>query len=203
MVVVIVALSATGDRLAGLLGAISAGIWFDFFLTKPYERFAISQRSDIETTVLLFVVGLIVTELTARGRHHRRVAAEESSYVAQLHSVAQMMADGVDAPIVIARVEAALTTLLDLRSCHFDPSPSTGHPGTIAQGGDVVLAGLRWNWLPGPHLDLPVQYQGRRYGRFVLTPTLGAPVSQERRLVAVALADEVGAVIAGAKREPQ
>ena len=203
MVVVIVAVASAGDRVAGVLGAISAGVWFDFFLTRPYERFAISHRPDIETTVLLLVVGLAVTELTARGRHHRQVAAEESGYVAELHSVARMMADGADARMVIARVEKVLTSLLGLRSCHYDASPTPAHRATIGQGGDVVLAGLRWSWLPGPHIDLPVRYQGRTYGTFVLSPTPGAPVPEQRRLVAVALADEVGAVLAGAERKAQ
>jgi len=200
MVVIVVAVAAAGDRLAGALAAVSAGIWFDFFLTKPYERLAISHRADIETTVLLFVVGVIVTELTARGRHHRQVAIEESGHVAQLHSVARMMAEGEDSKVVIARAEQALATLLVLRSCHYDPeSTSTRHPAMISQEGDILLAGLRWNWLPG-RVDLPIKYQGRGYGRFVLVPTPGVPLPRGHRLVAVALADEVGAVLAGADR---
>jgi K+-sensing histidine kinase KdpD len=203
MVVVIVAVAAVGDRVAGVLAAVSAGVWFDFFLTRPYERFAISHRPDIETTILLFVVGVAVTEITARARHHRIVASEESGHVAQLHSVARMMAQGEDARIVIARAEEALASLLELRSCRYDPDPgSDAHPGVISQEGDVVLAGLHWNWLPG-QLDLPVEYQGRGYGRFVLVPTPGVPVPRGRRLVAVALADEVGAVLAGAQRPAQ
>jgi hypothetical protein len=32
-----------------VLAALSAGVWFDFFLTRPYERFAINDRADIDT----------------------------------------------------------------------------------------------------------------------------------------------------------
>ena len=46
--------------------------------------------------------------------------------------------------------------------------------------------------LPGPEIDLLVQVQGRVLGRFVMTPTPGTPVSYERRVVAVAIADQVG-----------
>ena len=196
MVVVIVAVAAAGDRLAGLLGAISAGLWYDFFLTRPYERFTISHRPDIETTVLLFVVGLGVTELSARGRDHRSLATEEANYVAQVHAVARMMAEGEDPEVVLARVGEALCVLLHLRSWEFDRAQSSGHPATISRTGDVELAGRRWNSLPGRQVDLPIEYQGRRYGRFVLVPTPGVPVSRKRRLVAVTLADEVGAVLA-------
>jgi len=70
LVAVIAAVAILGNRVAGLIASISSGLWFDFFLTRPYERFAISHRPDLETTVSLFVVGLIVTELAAHGRHH-------------------------------------------------------------------------------------------------------------------------------------
>jgi K+-sensing histidine kinase KdpD len=203
MVVVIVAVAAWGDRLAGALAAISAGVWFDFFLTRPYERFAIGHRQDIETTALLFAVGLAVTELTARGRHHRAVAAEESTYVAALHEVAQMMAEGEDPDVIVARVEGVLATLLELRSCHYSSGPPTRHTAVISQEGQVLLAGFNWNTLPGSRVELPVQYQSRQYGRFVLVPSPGVVVPLERRLVAAALANEVGAVLAGIRRPTQ
>ena len=37
--------------VAGVVAALSGGVWFDFFLTQPYERFSITRRTDIETTV--------------------------------------------------------------------------------------------------------------------------------------------------------
>jgi K+-sensing histidine kinase KdpD len=203
MVVVIVAVAVFGDRLAGVVGAVSAGLWYDFFLTRPYERFAISARGDIETTVLLLLVGVAVTELTVRGRRHHRQAVEGSAYLAQLQSVARMMAEGTDARAVTSWVEGALTDLLHLRGCYFDPQPAAATKAVITQGGDVVLAGLTWGWLPGRRVDLPVQFGGKSYGTFVLVPTPGVPVSQERRMVASVLADEVGAVLAGSGREPR
>jgi K+-sensing histidine kinase KdpD len=42
-------------------------VWFDFFLTQPYERFTITRRTDIETTVLLLVIGVAVTEIAVWG----------------------------------------------------------------------------------------------------------------------------------------
>jgi K+-sensing histidine kinase KdpD len=200
MVVVIVAVAAWGDRLAGALAAISAGVWFDFFLTRPYETFDISHRTDIETTALLFAVGLAVTELTARGRHHRAVAAEESTHLGALHDVTQMMAEGEDPDVIVSRVEGVLATLLELRSCHYSPGPSAGNAAVISQGGHVLLAGFSWSTLPGSRVELPVQYQGRQYGRFVLVPQPGLEVPLERRFVAAALANEVGAVLAGIRR---
>src|SRR5215472_11221813 len=58
MIPVVVAVAANGYRLAGILAALSVAVWFDFFLTLPYERFTITRRTDIETTVLLLVIGI-------------------------------------------------------------------------------------------------------------------------------------------------
>src|ERR1022692_4237931 len=57
LVVVVVAIAANGHRVAGIVAAAAAAVWFDFFLTTPYERFTITHRADLETTVLLLLVG--------------------------------------------------------------------------------------------------------------------------------------------------
>ena len=75
MILVVVAVAANGYRLAGLLAAVSAAAWFDFFLTQPYERFTITRRADIETTVLLLVIGVAVTEIAVWGRASTRPRA--------------------------------------------------------------------------------------------------------------------------------
>src|ERR1700685_4223150 len=68
MLLVVVAVAANGDRLAGALAAVSTAVWFDFFLTQPYERFTITRRTDIETTVLLLVIGVAGPAMPGGGR---------------------------------------------------------------------------------------------------------------------------------------
>ena len=72
LILLIVAVAANGYRLAGFVSALSAAVWFDFFLTRPYERFSIFRRADIETTVLLLVIGVAVTEIAVWGRRQQR-----------------------------------------------------------------------------------------------------------------------------------
>ena len=50
--------------------------------------------------------------------------------------------------------------------------------------------------LPRDGVELPVTGGGERLGRFVLMPTAGVGISKERRLIAVALADQLGAALA-------
>ena len=47
--------------------------------------------------------------------------------------------------------------------------------------------------LPREGAELPVLARGQQIGRFVLEPNPGAGVSLEARMVAVAIADQVGA----------
>jgi K+-sensing histidine kinase KdpD len=200
LVVVIVAVAANGHRPAGWIAAISAAVWFDFFLTRPYERFTITRHTDIETAVLLLVVGIAITEIAVRNRQHKTTAVEEANFVARIHSAAAAVATGESATFVVMQVAAQLIDLLFLRDCRFDPAASDQHGAYMTQGGDVLLAGMRWGveqmGLPGSEVELTVEYQGRFFGRYVLVPTPGKPVSQERRIVAAALADQVGAALA-------
>ncbi len=200
LVALVAAIAILGNRFAGVLASASSALWFDFFLTQPYERFAISHRADLETTISLFVVGLIVTELAARGRHHRVVAVEEADYVALLHDLGEMVALGAPAAEVIERACHELTHLLHLRRCEYQPGAPRPNRTTILSDGQVVHGGLLWGvstmGLPGSDLDLPIHHGGRILGRFVLVSTPGWPVSRERLIVAVAVAAQVGAALA-------
>ncbi|MFJ9441955.1 DUF4118 domain-containing protein [Kitasatospora sp. NPDC101235] len=60
--VLVVAVSALGNRLAGALAALSAAVWYDFFFTTPYQTFSITKSADIRTAVLLLLVGLAVSK---------------------------------------------------------------------------------------------------------------------------------------------
>ena len=65
MVVIVALVVLPGHRVAALIAGLSAGVWFDFFLTKPYERFSIQRGADVQTTVLLALVAILVGEIAA------------------------------------------------------------------------------------------------------------------------------------------
>ncbi len=81
LLLVVVAVAANGNRLAGYLSALSVAAWFDFFFTPPYERFTITRRPDVETTVLLLLIGMAVTELAVWGRRQQAAAAQRAGYL--------------------------------------------------------------------------------------------------------------------------
>ena len=92
----VLVVAAAGHRAAGALAAVSAAVWFDFFLTVPYERLTITRRADIETTVLILAVGVAVTEIGVRGRRQHAAAARRAGYLNGIGAAARAVAVGTD-----------------------------------------------------------------------------------------------------------
>jgi hypothetical protein len=197
LVVVVVAVAANGHRLAGAIAALSAAVWFDFFLTAPYEHFSITRSTDIATAGLLLIVGLAVSQLAARARRLQVVAITDANYLAQIHHTTQLVQSGAPANSVVEDVRAQLVDLLHLRGCRFQYGTLTGHPPRLEHDGN--LAGALGHWdvdqrgLPDEDVELRAAAGGRFYGRFMLQPTPDSVPSLQARLVAVTLADQVGA----------
>ncbi|HEY5303566.1 MAG TPA: DUF4118 domain-containing protein [Acidimicrobiales bacterium] len=198
LVALIEGIAIVGRRLGGLVATVSAVLWFDFFLAPPYEQFTISHRPDLETTITLVVVGIIVTELAARSRRHRRIAGDESAFVATLSKTAANVAAGVDPAQVIADTCATLATILSLRECHFETETGTPY-AQIHDDGSVIHVGMRWPandyGIPGPRSQITCRWRHQELGRFVLTPTPGLAVSKEQRIVAASLVNVVASLV--------
>jgi hypothetical protein len=200
LVVVIVAVASTGRRMAAVVAAISSALSFDFFLTRPYNSFRITRHADLITGILLLVLGTAVGEIAARGRNHRLAAWQSRSEVASIHSVTELAASGREPRVLIAAAADELRSLLLLRGCEFTRSDPGRVVARVTSAGDLMVGGERWSTddlgLPARGVDLPVRGNGWLLGHFVLTPTPGASVPRERLVVAVAIADQVGAVLA-------
>jgi K+-sensing histidine kinase KdpD len=125
LVLLVVGAASTGLRMAGLLAAASSAAWFDFFLTVPYGRFAITERSDIETMVLLMLVGAAATEICLWGRRQQAKASRESGYLSGVLSAAEQIGAGSASPAaVIEHVQQRLVDVLDLDSARFREATS-------------------------------------------------------------------------------
>jgi hypothetical protein len=199
LVVVVVAVAANGHRLAGALAAVSAAVWFAFFFTQPYQRFTIAKSADVQTAVLLLIVGLAVSQLAARARRLRVIAITDADYLARVHDTAELAQSAKSPDRVVDHVTAQLTDLLDLRGCRFEYGALIGHPPRLEQDGTVVWDRKRWDvdrlGLPDREIELRTIGNGHFYGRFMLDPTPGTIPSLQARLVAVILADQVGAAL--------
>src|SRR5262245_45968358 len=133
LLLVVVAGAANGYRPGGCLAAVSAAAWFDFFLPRPYERFTITRREDVETTVLFLVIGVAVTEIAVWGRRQHAAASRRAGYLDGIHAAAQAAASGASPAALIDQVASQLTRVLSLESCRFLMTPSPGARPTLEQ----------------------------------------------------------------------
>lgn len=201
-VIVVVGIAAAGGSLAGAMAAVSSALSFDFFLTRPYLHLRISSSDDVETTALLLVVGLIVGNIAARARRSRRTAEAASDEIRRIRRVAALAATGDQVEDVMLAAETELTELLRLRFCRFEAPPFDSVLPRLERSGTIPAPDHHYRLraegfeLPAGGVELPVLGRGQVLGRFVLEPTPGRGVSLEERVVAVAIADQVGAALA-------
>jgi len=201
LVLVIVAVASFGIRPAGVVAAVSSAVWFDFFLTVPYNRLTIANREDIETTILLVVIGAAVTEIALWGRRQQARASRQTGYLAGVMTTSQAVARG-STDDVIDQVRAELTAVLGIDGCRFvvngkrPDEPELNADGSVTRGEHEYK--VERDGLPtDSEIELVVQHAGIVRGRFLLTAaTRIARPDLEQRLVAVALADQVGAALA-------
>ncbi|MGH9246117.1 MAG: DUF4118 domain-containing protein [Acidimicrobiales bacterium] len=201
LVVVVVAAAYLGGRGAGALAAASSALSFDFFHTQPYLRLTIDAADDVETTILLLVVGLAVGQIASSARARKAAIAAGQSEIARIHRVAEMVANGAEAATVLFAAQEELMALLDLSRCRFEAPPDERQLARLERSG-VVVGLTHWRLakaggfeLPEGGVELEVLARGHPVGRFVLEPTPGVGVPLERRVVAVAIADQVGGAI--------
>jgi K+-sensing histidine kinase KdpD len=203
LVLVVVAAAVTGLRWAGIIAALSSAVWFDFFLTQPYQRLTITDRADLETAALLTLVGLAVTEVALWGRRQQARASRQQGYLDGVVQTAGIVAAGNSrTEALIEHVADQLVDVLGIEDCHFDSDTREVAPAVIVRDGTVVHRGRdidveRCGLPTDCEIELRVQHDGITRGRFLLiASTRIARPSLSQRQVAVALADQVGAAFA-------
>jgi K+-sensing histidine kinase KdpD len=211
LVLVVVGVAATGRRLPGVVAALVSTGAFDFFLTAPYLRFAIADRDDIETAVLLVLIGLAVTEVALWGRRQQARSSSREGYLAGVVTAARLAASGTESAAgLVELVGRQIADLLDLDACRFDPSdePSTVDRPRLEPDGGITWRGhavdVRREGLPvHDEIELLVRSGGAILGRYLLISTSAVRRPDiERRLVVVTLADQVGAALSMRRTGP-
>ena len=208
LVLVVVAFAAVGDRAAGLLAAVSSGLWFDFFLTEPLRQFAISDPDDVEVVVLLVVVGAAVGEIAMWGQRQNERAARRRGYLDGVLETADPAATaGVSAEELARRTGDRIIAVLEVDRCRFVPDAVPPRAASVLRrDGSVHRDGV----------DLAVEREGlptdvetwlaapAAHGCFRITAAsrVARPTREQRR-VAVLLAAQFAAGASGSgERHP-
>ena len=189
-----------GGRGAGAASAGVAALCFDFFFTRPYLSLRISSGDDLASFFVLLVVALIAAEVGIRARRGGKSASESRSDFDRLYQVIDLAARGADIDDVVLSARAEMIGLFGLVDCIFETSPSDsalprlGVRGAI-EGAQLVATHTDFLLPPGG-VEIPVVGRGHEYGRLVLFASDSVRASLRKRLVAVAIADELGLTLA-------
>jgi K+-sensing histidine kinase KdpD len=191
-----------GGRIAGVVSAVVAALSFNFVYTKPYGSLRIASKDDVATFVMLAVVALITAELGLRARRGGLAAREARSELQRLYRVAELSARNSDIDDVISSARAEMIGLFALIECVYDPNPGAPEMPRLGQKGALEHARLVASGeflLPTGGVEVPVKGRGRDFGRLVLYAGDATRAPLEKRLVAVAIADELGITLASAE----
>jgi hypothetical protein len=115
--------------------------------------------------------------------------------------VAEVSASGAELDDVVSSARAELIGLFDLLDCIYEEErkgpelPRLGHRGALENSPLVAWGEFV---LPTGGVEVPVRGRGRELGRLVLYAPDATRASLDKRLVAVAIADELGLSLASA-----
>ena len=169
LVVVVFAVAAIGNRVAGAIAAIGAAVWFDFFFTLPYDRFTIRSSADAGYLAQI----------------------HETAALAQAARFPKAVVDHVRQQLI------TLLDLQECRFEYgslLGHPPRLQPDGSFIAGRsrwDVEKTAL-----PNEDIELRTFGGGQYYGRFMMKPNPGSRPSRQARLVAVTVADQAGRALA-------
>ena len=201
LVLVVLATAMLGGRGPGIVGAVGSAACFDFFFTRPYYSFTISDRDDIELTIVLLIVALGVGELVVRARRSERLALANRRQVEQIRRVAEVASGGEPTGRLIDVVQREVVAVLGARGCRFERPPfRTAIPTLRHDRITLPPEGIAGERRLGPRNEvaLPVWGHGREIGRLVVVlprDSFGVDIPADDRLLALALVDQLGAVL--------
>jgi len=83
--------------LASLLGVLT----FDFFFVLPYFTFAVSDTQYVITFIALFLVGMVISQLTARAREQAEAAQQREAETAELYDLSRDLAAAAELDAIL------------------------------------------------------------------------------------------------------
>ena len=83
--------------LASILGVLA----FDFFFVLPYFTFAVSDTQYIITFIALFLVGMVISQLTARAREQADAAQQREAETAELYDLSRDLAAAAELDVIL------------------------------------------------------------------------------------------------------
>jgi len=201
LVAIILTALRVGRGPSVLAAALSVAA-YDFFFVPPRFTFAISDTHHVLTFVMMFAVGILLSELTVRVRTQAREARHRESHTAALYALARDLGAATDAAAVASALARRAADAFDGSVAILLTEPDGGLT-EAARFGEAVLdardlsvarwaqahgraAGLGSDTLPGARAAcVPLTSDGRVLGVMAYLPRVAgrAPEVEQRHLL--------------------
>jgi two-component system, OmpR family, sensor histidine kinase KdpD len=108
-------------REPAILTAILSVLVFDFFFVPPHFTFAVADTQYLLTFVALFIVGVVISTLVARGRDRAEVMQAREIQTASLYYISRDLAAAADASAIMMAVQKNMRESLNAEPLFFSP----------------------------------------------------------------------------------
>lgn len=95
--------------IASILGVLA----FDFLFVLPYFTFAVSDTQYIITFIALFLVGVVISQLTARASEQAEAARQREAETAELYDLSRDLASSLDLESILLQLKKHLEQTFD------------------------------------------------------------------------------------------
>jgi len=100
LLIVVIAAVFLG-RGPAILTSILSVLAFDFFFVLPYFTFAVSDTQYVITFVALFLVGMVISQLTALAREQADAAQQREAETAELYDLSRDLASAAELEVIL------------------------------------------------------------------------------------------------------
>ena len=210
MVVVIAGLNL--GRGPAMLAAMTGVLSFDFFLVQPYLTLAVSDTQYLFTFIVLFIVSLVISSLTARVSEQTEAAIQREAQTAALYNLGRDLTAAVELKQVTHAIVTHIGESFERHAVIFLPEASTlrvfaSTPGYTPDENELAVAhwayqhdqpaGRGTNTLPASPLRcLPLKTARGLVGVLGVHPSEpGSLLTPEQRLTLDAFANQAAIAI--------
>jgi K+-sensing histidine kinase KdpD len=201
LALVTVGISVLGGLVPGAVGGLITALTYNVLFTQPYWSLRITDIEDVETVILLVLIGAAVGALVSWGRRQQREAARQEASARRLRRHAEIAAGSETLGRLLQQTREELCEVLDIRTCLYEPGPPSGDLALFTHTGVTVPANSA---ATRPWVAIPVRRSGRIVGHFLveIPPRANGLMAftVESRQSALALADNIGLVLDGLSR---
>jgi len=196
LALVTVGVSVLGGLAPGAVAGLTAAITYDVLFTHPYGSLAITDVDDVETALLLMLIGAASGALVGWGRRQRRAAARHEASARRLRRHAELASGSDSLGRLLQQSREELCDVLGARTCVYEPGPPGNDVPLFTHTGVIIPAASAST---RPWVALPIRRSGRMVGHFLIEFPSGSTTPMafpaEARQTATALADHVGEVL--------